>query len=74
MMFGSVAYYLSLMDSSLSLTQNIDNLYFDVNGPFRRETETRQSLYLTLITAAPLSENACSNDIPVKLDMNALFG
>lgn len=37
MMFGGVAYYLSLLDSSLSLTQNIDNLYFDVNGPLRRE-------------------------------------
>ena len=43
-------------------------------GTFRRETGTRQSLYLTLITAAPLAENACSDDIPVKLDMNALFG
>lgn len=37
MMFGGVAYYLSLLDSNLSLTQNIDNLYFDVNGPLRRE-------------------------------------
>lgn len=37
MMFGGVAYYLSLLDASLSLTQNIDKLYFDVNGPLRRE-------------------------------------
>ena len=41
---------------------------------FRRETGTRQSLYLTLITAAPLAENAHSDDIPVKLTMDALFG
>ena len=40
---------------------------------FRRETRTRQSLYLTLITASPLAENACSDDIPVKLTMDALF-
>lgn len=37
MMFGGVAYYLSLLDATLSLTQNIDKLYFDVNGPLRRE-------------------------------------
>ena len=37
MMFGGVAYYLSLLDAGLSLTQNIDNLYFDINGPLRRE-------------------------------------
>lgn len=37
MMFGGVAYYLSLLNPSLSLTQNIDNLYFDVNGSLRRE-------------------------------------
>ena len=41
---------------------------------FRRETGTRQSLYSTLITASPLAENAYSNDIPVKLTMDALFG
>lgn len=37
MMFGGVAYYLSLLNKSLSLTQNIDTLYFDANGPLRRE-------------------------------------
>ena len=37
MMLGGVAYYLSLLDASLSLTQNIDKLYFDTNGPLRRE-------------------------------------
>jgi hypothetical protein len=30
MMFGGVAYYLSLMDSSLSLTQNIDIPFFRI--------------------------------------------
>ena len=45
MMFGGVAYYLSLLDSALSLTQNIDNLYFDVDGPLRREYKR---LYKTL--------------------------
>lgn len=40
---------------------------------FRRETGTRQSLYLTLITASPLAENSCSDDIPIKLTMDALF-
>ena len=45
MMFGGVAYYLSLLNSNLSLTQNIDNLYFDVNGTLRREYKR---LYKTL--------------------------
>ena len=40
---------------------------------FRRETGSRQSLYLTLITASPLAENDYSDEIPIKLSMDALF-
>ncbi|MGM9868518.1 MAG: ATP-binding protein [Sodaliphilus sp.] len=34
---GGVAYYLTLLDPSESLTQNIDRLFFAENGELRRE-------------------------------------
>ncbi|GHU68813.1 hypothetical protein AGMMS49983_21750 [Clostridia bacterium] len=37
MIFGGVPYYLSLLDSSLSLVQNIDRLCFARNAPLRNE-------------------------------------
>ena len=47
MVFGGVAYYLSLLQPGESLTQNIDRLLFSPNGELRREYKR---LYKTLFT------------------------
>lgn len=44
---GGIPYYLSLLDPSESLAQNIDRLYFQTNGEMRREF---QRLYKTLFS------------------------
>ena len=37
MVFGGIPYYLSLLDAKLSLTQNIDNLFFSHNAVLKEE-------------------------------------
>lgn len=49
MFTGGVAYYLSLLDESESLAQNIDRLYFAENGEMRREYKR---LFRTLFSSA----------------------
>ncbi|MCQ2105458.1 MAG: AAA family ATPase [Fibrobacter sp.] len=49
MFTGGVAYYLSLLDESESLAQNIDRLYFAENGEMRREYKR---LFKTLFSSA----------------------
>jgi AAA+ ATPase superfamily predicted ATPase len=49
MIFGGIPYYLSLMDNSLSLAQNIDMLCFAQNAPLRNEY---QNLYSSLFKNA----------------------
>ena len=39
MIFGGIPYYLNLLDSRLSLTQNVDNLIFDERGDLHNEYE-----------------------------------
>ena len=45
MVMGGIPYYFSLMDNGESLTQNIDRLFFHVNGQLRHEF---QNLYRAL--------------------------
>ncbi|MFA6761151.1 MAG: ATP-binding protein [Sulfuricurvum sp.] len=48
MIFGGVAKYLSLLDSSKTISQNIDELIFDVNGHLKKEySEVLKSLFDT---------------------------
>ena len=47
MVMGGIPYYLSLLDTDLSLAQNIDKLYFDPDGEMYREFDR---LYRTLFS------------------------
>ena len=51
MAMGGIPYYLSLLDRSLSMSQNIDALYFTPDAPLRREYD---SLFRSLFNDAEL--------------------
>ncbi|MCQ2307521.1 MAG: ATP-binding protein [Bacteroidales bacterium] len=71
MLFGGVPFYLSLLDGSRSLIQNVDELCFRKNGALRIEFEELYSAvfsqaghYISIVKAlAGHREGMCRNDI-----------
>ena len=54
MVFGGIPYYLNLIDSRLSLAQNIDELMFKPYGDLKDEYD--ELFYMTLISANGLAK------------------